>query len=328
MADDPARRRHVPPRDAHSPGRDAAPDPCELPAGHTMTAEELCFGITIGPRLMEYRVAATTDAPVRLEIPADGCPHLLLTRGAFRYSSTGVQDALRRWHEPGEDNDPACVSCELTEDEARVSFTIDGLARRPLLECPFQSTYIHGVPDDARVVDVAIHDATLSGQDPYADNSGELLVSVHRLSRSSPIVTRDAVGVRLGSPVGEWVGGHWAGIEPLGDELTALLVAAKLLQVNPFDVITFTAPQVMVSARDTDEFLVEVSGIAGLGAGFELDAEHIWDHTTRGVGGSSCASRRLRGVSTGRPDRGYLRPPLPLPGDRVRIGSHCESHAA
>ncbi|MCB9727064.1 MAG: hypothetical protein H6744_02945 [Deltaproteobacteria bacterium] len=242
------------------------------------TESELCFGAILGPSIAEQRVAATSDTPVRFDVPADGCEHVLLTRGTFQFSKTGVQDALRRWHEPLEDLDPSCVSCELTPQEANVSYVVDGDARRPLLECPFQNAYVHLVPADVGDFEVAIHDAAFSAVDPYADNSGGLTVSLHRVPRTWTPLARDAAGLRLGSPIGDWVGGTWAGVEPLGDDLTALLVAAKLLHANPFDLITFTAPELLSQASESDEFLVEVSGLAALGGGFELDPGNTWDH--------------------------------------------------
>lgn len=275
--DEPARRRSGSSGTGSSAIGGPPDDPCLPPASYQATADELCIGAVLGPSVSEQRVTATSGAAVHFEIPDDGCAYVLLTRGSFQFSATGHQDAMRRWHEPMGETDPACVSCELTAQEAKVSFVIDGRARRPAVECPFHNAYVHVLERDIRGFDVAIHDSTFASGNPYADNSGGLTASLHRLPATAPLVTRDADGLRLGSPVGDSVAEAWVGAEPTGDDLAAFLVAVKALGGDPFSLITFTGPEILAAAAEHEEFIVEVSGLATLGNGQELDPGHGWD---------------------------------------------------
>lgn len=277
LQDEPARRRSGSSGSGSSALGGPPDDPCLPPADYEATGDELCIGVVLGPSVSEQRVTATSGASVHFEIPDDGCAYVLLTRGSFQFSPTGYQDAMRRWHEPMGNTDPACVSCELTSQEAKVSFVIDGQARKPAIECPFHNAYVHVLDSGIRGFDVAIHDSVFAGGNPYADNSGGLTASLHRLPRSAALVTRDAEGLRLGSPVGDSVAETWVGAEQTGDDLAAFLVAVKALGGDPFSLITFTGPELLAPAAEHEEFIVEVSGLATLGDGQELDPGHSWD---------------------------------------------------
>jgi hypothetical protein len=277
VGDEPARRRSGSSTSGSTSLGGPPDDPCQPPANYAASADELCMGTILGPSVSEQRVTATTGLSVHFEIPDDGCAYVLLTRGSFQFSATGFQDALRRWHEPMGETDPACVSCELTSQEAKVSFVIDGRARKPAIECPFHNVYVHVLESDIRGFDVAIHDSSFASGNAYADNSGGLTASLHRLPPSAALVARDAEGLRLGSPVGDAVADTWVGAEPTGDDLAAFLLAVKALGGDPFSLITFTEPEVLSVAAEHEEFIVEVSGLATLGNGQELDPGQAWD---------------------------------------------------
>ncbi|MCC6623314.1 MAG: hypothetical protein IT385_18795 [Deltaproteobacteria bacterium] len=253
---------------------------------------ETCLATRLGAPVWSGVLPA--HDPEGLHLPApDACAHLLVVEGVFAYSATGRQDALRRWHEPlASDLEPLCTACGADENEALVAFVIDGVARRPLAECPLSHAYVYDVTPVDGAVHVAINDYTLSYDQPrHEDNEGGLRVSLYAVPDDHELrvryVARDHV---LGTPVGSSLGAQRLGYEPGGTPTAMLLRFPELARF---------VREVAWPVDPARRYVLELRGFATVARGIEVDAQYRWpplDPLSRNFAITGCASTTTIGL--------------------------------
>ncbi len=234
---------------------------------------ETCLSTTLGEPVWRGTLSAASPSGMLINAP-EACDYLLVVSGVFAYSSTGRQDALRRWHDPlVYDFEPLCTGCGVDELEALVAFVIDDKPRRPIAECPLASTYVyHVVPEDG-AVHVAINDYSVSFSNPrYDDNTGGLELALYTVASDHELVTRyadpsEAFGVPLGTSLGVQHLGFTPGATPI------------LMLLSFPDLATF-AREVSWPTRPDRRYLLDVRGFYTAAPGVEADALFMWPPLT------------------------------------------------
>lgn len=211
-----------------------------------------CLGITAGEEVWSGHVSARTGKEVRAPLTGPG-PWWLVVEGVFSFSSTGRQDALRRWHEPFNELEPLCVGCGLHPQEASIALTFDGKTQPPARECAWRHAYAYLLESQGgRSVAFRINDAKWFG-DPRKDNEGGLTLRIFRASPADPLVSRDQGDRRLGVAVGR-----------PGEEKRLGTGTSAVEWPVPSDAPSF----------------VEISGVIATGPGIEQDYRYRWNHGT------------------------------------------------
>jgi len=252
-------------------------------------AFEACLATRLGEPVWSGVLPA--DDLEGLHIPApDACAYLLVVEGVFAYSATGRQDALRRWHEPlAHDFEPLCTACGADENEALIAFVIDGVARRPLAECPLSHAYVYDVTPVDGAIHVAINDYSLSyGMPRHDDNEGGLRVTLHAVPVDHELRVRYlAEGHVLGTPVASSLGVQRLGFEPGGTPTAMLLRFPELARF---------VRQVAWPVDPLRRYVIELRGFATVARGIEADVQYRWpplDALSRSFAITGCASTTM-----------------------------------
>lgn len=230
-----------------------------------------CLDIPIDAEVWSGELLAQRD-PLSIAVEP-GVDYYLVTRGVFRYSETGRQDGLRRWHEVYDFHEPVCVGCGVAEFEP-YTLLADGAAPPWLQECLLEHIHVSLVRASAPTLSLRLSDDCGSCEDPYSDNVGGLAVALYRADGDDPLLARDRPGLRLGVEVGPSHETKWLGLDE---------AFAKLVYVAGKDHESFYQRHAAWTVEPADQWLVEVSGSAIVSAGVEVDPVAEIDHLQAGV---------------------------------------------
>lgn len=208
--------------------------------------EDDCLGAFPDKPVWSGRVPAST-IPVDVEVTPG--TYIVVARGRFRFSGTGHQDAMRRWHEPFAPAssvsrfEPKCTGCDFDPSFRTWSFLVNDAVPEFLRECPFRHASAHLARTHRDRLTLQIRDNITD------DNAGDLEITVHAVAEADPRAGAEPPGQRLGHAVGARVGQK--------------------------DLDSFVSE--VAWDAEGEAFLVELTGLGATAPGVEQDALYRWD---------------------------------------------------
>lgn len=233
-----------------------------------MRATHACLDIPVDEEVWSGSISSSGQTVEVAVEPGDS--YYLVTQGTIRFSETGVQDGLRRWHDEHESCEPFCVGCDPLLQS--IALTVDDSQPSWLQECPLQHTHVFLTRATGRVLSLRLGDKCLWCSDPYADNAGELSAWLYRANGADELVARDANGRRLGVDVGQAHVTHTLGLRT---------ESAQGVCYGPNDASGDASDYIRAvgwHAGAEDVHIVEITGSAVSVGGVEVDYLSQFDH--------------------------------------------------